>query len=107
MDSQCSARVSVAARKGSDSIVRRRHFLLGGTKSMASSLLQLMDELLQSIEQRDAGDPDAPAWEASARIQRIEEELARRMSDAGVERGAVGVATAETRQPDKVFAAIA
>lgn len=47
---------------------------------MSASLLRLMDELLQSIEQRDAGDPDAPAWEACARIQRLEEELARRLS---------------------------
>jgi hypothetical protein len=76
---------------------------------MASSLLQLMDEILQSIEQRDAGDPDAPAWEASARIQRFEEELARRLRDPdpGVERGAGAVASAETHQPDKVFAGIA
>jgi hypothetical protein len=73
---------------------------------MASSLLELMDELLQSIEQRDAGDPDAPAWEASARIQRLEEELARRLSDAD-ERGAVAAASAETRQPDEVLAGIA
>jgi hypothetical protein len=74
---------------------------------MAPSLLQLMDELLQSIEQRDAGDPDAPAWEASARIQRLEEELARRLSDAGAERGAVAVAGAETHQPEEAFAGIA
>ena len=47
---------------------------------MATSLLQLMDELLQNIEQRDAGDPDAPAWEACARIERIEQELARRLN---------------------------
>ncbi len=46
---------------------------------MAASLLQLMEELLQAIEQRDAGDPDAPAWEACARIERLEEELARRI----------------------------
>jgi hypothetical protein len=28
----------------------------------SSSLIQVMEELLQAIEQRDAGDPDAPAW---------------------------------------------
>jgi hypothetical protein len=66
---------------------------------MASpSLLQLMEELLQSIEQRDAGDPDAPAWEASARIQRLEEELARRLTEADPGRGAVAVVSAEVRQ---------
>jgi len=74
---------------------------------MAPSLLELMEELLQSIEQRDAGDPDAPAWEASARIQRLEEELARRLGDAEVERGAVAVASAETRRPDEALAGIA
>ena len=53
---------------------------------MSASLLQLMDELLQAIEQRDAGDPDAPAWEACVRIQRLEEEIARRLSAAGADR---------------------
>jgi hypothetical protein len=46
---------------------------------MDDSLLRLMEELVESIEQRDAGDPDAPAWEAQRRIQRLEEELARRV----------------------------
>ena len=58
----------------------RWHFRFPGLLSMATSLLQLMEELLQSIEQRDAGDPDAPAWEACARITRLEEELARRLA---------------------------
>jgi hypothetical protein len=49
---------------------------------VTASLLELMEELLQSIEQRDAGDPDSPAWEASARIARLEEELARRLASA-------------------------
>jgi hypothetical protein len=66
-----------------------------------------MEELLQSIEQRDAGDPDAPAWEAGARIQRLEEELARRLHEADVERGAVAAASPETRRPDEAFAGIA
>lgn len=75
---------------------------------MASpSLLELMEELLQSIEQRDAGDPDAPAWEASVRIQRLEEELARRLRDAGGERGAAGVASVETLQAGEALAGIA
>jgi hypothetical protein len=46
---------------------------------MDDALLRLMEELVDSIEQRDAGDPDAPAWEAQLRIQRLEEELARRV----------------------------
>jgi len=50
---------------------------------MSASLLQLMDDLLQAIEQRDAGDPDAPAWEASARIVRLEEEIAQRLDATG------------------------
>jgi hypothetical protein len=53
---------------------------------MTTSLLQLMDELLQAIEQRDAGDPDAPAWEACVRIARLEEEIARRLSAADADR---------------------
>ena len=71
---------------------------------MAQSLLELMEELLQTIEQRDAGDPDAPAWEASARIKRLEEELARRLTAAEVERGAVTVASAEATQPEVALA---
>jgi hypothetical protein len=75
---------------------------------MASlSLLELMEELLQSIEQRDAGDPDAPAWEASARIQRLEEELARRLSEADASRGPVAVASVEARQPTEALAGVA
>ena len=46
---------------------------------MDDSLLELMEELVASIEQRDACDPDAPAWEAQRRIARLEEELARRV----------------------------
>jgi hypothetical protein len=79
----------------------------GNGISMGSSLLQLMEELLQSIEQRDAGDPDAPAWEAGARIQRLEEELARRLTEADAERGAGAVASAEGRGPEGALAGIA
>ena len=73
----------------------------------SSSLLQLMEELLQSIEQRDAGDPDAPVWEASVRIHRLEEELARRLSEAATERGAGAVASAEGQQAGEALAGIA
>ncbi|NJD29218.1 MAG: hypothetical protein FIA92_13090 [Chloroflexi bacterium] len=62
---------------------------------MDTSLLQLMEELLQSIEQRDAGDPDAPAWEAAIRIQRLEEELSRRI--ATTEAGSGGLARPGSR----------
>ena len=74
---------------------------------MAPSLLGLMEELLQSIEQRDAGDADAPAWEASARIKRLEEELARRLTEAQDERGSVAVASAEAMQPEGALAGTA
>lgn len=51
-----------------------------------ATLLELMEELLQAIEQREAGDPDAPAWEACARIERLERELAHRLeSGEGVD----------------------
>ncbi|HJW21510.1 MAG TPA: hypothetical protein VJ506_03685 [Candidatus Limnocylindrales bacterium] len=42
----------------------------------APSLLELMEELVATIELRDASDPDAPAWEAERRIARLEAELA-------------------------------
>ena len=65
---------------------------------MPASLLQLMEELLQSIEQRDAGDPDAPAWEACARIERLERELTRRIGEGESEAGAdVATVLAGTR----------
>ena len=67
---------------------------------MEDSLLRLMEELVESIEQRDAGDPDAPAWEAQRRIQRLEEELARRVRNAPM-RGSLAVAT-----PDEALAGI-
>lgn len=58
---------------------------------MDASLVQLMEELVASIEQRDAGDPDAPAWEAAARIRRLEWELAERLGDQAVVDGRPGV----------------
>lgn len=73
----------------------------------SSSLLELMEDLLQLIEQRDAGDPDAPAWEASVRTQRLEEELARRLREAGAERGAAAVASVEALQRQETLAGIA
>lgn len=66
---------------------------------MDESLLLLMEELVESIEQRDAGDPDAPAWEAQRRIQRLEEELARRVRTSGRRPGIVV-------QPDEALAGI-
>lgn len=65
---------------------------------MSASLMALMEELLQAIEQREAGDPDAPAWEATVRIERLEEELARRLSAEGAGRPPIIVAGAH--QPD-------
>jgi len=64
---------------------------------MSASLLQLMDELLQAIEQRDAGDPDAPAWEACARIERLEEEIARRLDAAAADRSTIAAVGSEAR----------
>ena len=75
---------------------------------MAASLLQLMEELLQSIEQRDAGDPDAPAWEASARIERLEQELARRIGagESATEASAFGRAAMHTLTPEEALAGV-
>lgn len=72
---------------------------------MTQSLLQLMEELLQSIEQRDAGDPDAPAWEACARIERLEEELARRLSGSDTE--SIASAGPQARRSEEAVAVIA
>ena len=73
---------------------------------MAGSLLQLMEELLQSIEQRDASDPDAPAWEATARIQRLEEELARRLAAGEMEGDAALTVSPPGRLPDEALAGV-
>jgi hypothetical protein len=70
------------------------------------TVLQLMEELLQSIEQRDAADPDAPPWEATIRIQRLEEELARRLRGAGVGDRAAMVAD-RGQLPDEVLVGVA
>jgi hypothetical protein len=67
---------------------------------MDDALLRLMEELVDSIEQRDASDPDAPAWEAQLRIQRLEEELARRVRTTSSRR-LIAVAT-----PDEALAGI-
>lgn len=74
---------------------------------MAASLLQLMEELLESIEQRDAGDPDAPAWEACARIQRLEAELAGRLGERTTATGTELQRVAEVSPADEAYAAIA
>jgi len=63
------------------------------------ALLELMEELVASIEQRDAGDPDAPSWEAQRRIHRLEEELARR-----VRSGLGSSAALRAAKPDEVLA---
>ena len=53
------------------------------TEPPDDSLLELMEQLVASIELRDASDPDAPAWEAQHRIAHLEAELARRVRAAG------------------------
>jgi hypothetical protein len=65
------------------------------------SLLQLMEELVASIEHREASDPDAPAWEAERRIKRLEEELARRGA------GGYGSVVLRPAAPDEALAGIA
>jgi hypothetical protein len=44
---------------------------------MPEPLLDLVADLVDALQQRDASEPDAPAWEAEARIRRIESLLAR------------------------------
>jgi hypothetical protein len=77
---------------------------------MATSLLQLMEELLQSIEQRDAGDPDAPAWEASARIEGLEAEITRRLTAGELDEAQADVSAAagpQARRSDEAVAGVA
>ena len=64
-----------------------------------------MEELLQSIEQRDSGDPDALAWEASARIERLEAELSRRLA-AGEQLDMEGSAGNQVRRAGEVLAGV-
>jgi hypothetical protein len=68
-----------------------------------------MEELLQSIEQRDAGDPDAPAWEAAARITRLEEELTRRLGAGESDEAGANLpptAGSRARRPDEALAGV-
>lgn len=37
--------------------------------------LLLMEDLIEAIELREAGDPDAPSWEADAEVRRLERAL--------------------------------
>ena len=69
---------------------------------MDDVLLELMDELVASIELRDACDPDAPAWEAQRRIKRLEEEIARRVGA-----GPLAAVGSLVTKPDEVLAGTA
>ena len=48
---------------------------------MDPSLLRLMEELLEAIEQRESCDPDAPKPDAARRVRALEDELTRRLAD--------------------------
>jgi hypothetical protein len=50
------------------------------------ALLTLLEDLVTTLELRDASDPDVPRWEADRRIRRLEDELVLRFRD--VEHGA-------------------
>jgi hypothetical protein len=54
---------------------------------MDQSLLELMEDLIAATEQRDGCDPDAPAWEAAARVRRLELEIAARLAEARADAG--------------------
>lgn len=41
-------------------------------------LLGIIEDLVDTLELREASEPDVPRWEADARIRRLEGELVRR-----------------------------
>jgi len=41
-------------------------------------LLTIIEDLIETIELREASAPDTPSWEANARIRRLEAELVER-----------------------------
>jgi hypothetical protein len=59
---------------------------------MERSLVNLMEELVASIEQREAARPEGPARAASARIRELERELAQRLEELR-RAGAAGAAS--------------
>lgn len=65
---------------------------------MDDSLLHLMEELVASIEQREAADLDVSTWEAQRRIERLEEELARRVGSG------LALSSLRVAAPDEVLA---
>jgi hypothetical protein len=78
-----------------------------GKQDVEPTVIELMEELLQSIEQRDAGDPDAPAWEAARRIHQLEEELVRRLRGGALQAADAAAVRAQVHLPDEVLAGIA
>ncbi|HEY3524262.1 MAG TPA: hypothetical protein VGK63_11220 [Candidatus Limnocylindrales bacterium] len=46
------------------------------------ALLTILEDLVATIELRDAADPDVPRWEAEARVRRLEGELVNRFKRA-------------------------
>ena len=68
---------------------------------MDESLLRLMEELVETIELREAGDPDSPPWEAASRVQRLEQELASRLRT-----GSALVAGGDARVAEEALAGV-
>ncbi len=42
------------------------------------ALLPLLEDLVATLELRDAADPDVPRWEADRRVRQLEDELVTR-----------------------------
>jgi len=66
---------------------------------MDPSLLRLMEDLVRSIEQREASGSDA-AWDTEVRIHVLERELARRLA------GPKDPAAGPVAEPDEVLAGV-
>jgi hypothetical protein len=49
-------------------------------RDVDEGLLTIIEELVATLELRDAADPDVPRWEAEARVRRLEQQLVERFA---------------------------
>ncbi|MFL5779306.1 MAG: hypothetical protein ACJ761_10220 [Chloroflexota bacterium] len=66
----------------------------GEERAVNDPLFDLVADLVDALQQRDASEPDAPRWEAEARIRRLELSIAREFQMAMLTRPEI-----DERQP--------